>query len=57
MEKSSADAMFASAGDVLGTLVDRAVTAAACDETSESNSIRVEPDTVATLTELPLMAS
>ena len=49
--------MFASAADVLGTLVDRAVTAAACDETSESNSIRVEPDTVATLTELPLMAS
>ena len=53
MEKSSADAMFASAADVLSTLVDRAVTAAACGETSESKSIRVEPDTVATLTDIP----
>jgi flagellar motor switch protein FliN/FliY len=53
VEKSSADAMFASAADVLGTLVDRAATAAACDERSEENSIRVEPETVATLTEIP----
>ncbi len=53
MEKSSADAMFASAADVLGTLVDRAVTAAACDESSSDNSIRIEPETVATLTEIP----
>jgi flagellar motor switch protein FliN len=53
VEKSSADAMFASAADVLGTLVDRAVTAAACDESSSDNSIRIEPETVATLTEIP----
>ncbi|MGD0474077.1 MAG: flagellar motor switch protein FliN [Candidatus Velthaea sp.] len=53
MEKSSADAMFASAADVLGTLVDRAVTAAPCEGRSEDNSIRVDPLTVATLTEIP----
>ncbi len=39
MEKSSADAMFASAADVLGTLVDRAVTAAGCDQTSNYNTV------------------
>lgn len=53
MQKTSADAMFASAADVLGTLVDRGVVAAACDEASEDGSIRVEPETVATLTEIP----
>jgi flagellar motor switch protein FliN/FliY len=53
VEKSSADAMFASAADVLGTLVDRAVTPAACTQSSDENSIRVEPQTVATLTEIP----
>jgi flagellar motor switch protein FliN len=56
VEKSSADAMFASAADVLGTLVDRAVTAAACEESSGDSSIRVEPQTVATLTEIPSAA-
>ena len=45
--------MFASAADVLGTLVDRGVVAAACDEVSEDGSIRVEAETVATLTEIP----
>src|SRR5450755_3471447 len=45
--------MFASAADVLGTLVDRGVVAAACDEASEDGSILVEPETVATLTEIP----
>ena len=53
MEKSSADAMFASAADVLGTLVDRAVTVAPCDSSTGDASIRVEPATVATLTEIP----
>jgi flagellar motor switch protein FliN len=53
VQKTSADAMFASAADVLGTLVDRGVVAAACDEASEDGSIRVEPETVATLTEIP----
>jgi flagellar motor switch protein FliN len=53
VQKTSADAMFASAADVLGTLVDRGVVAAACDEASEDGSIRVEAETVATLTEIP----
>jgi flagellar motor switch protein FliN len=53
VEKTSADAMFASAADVLGTLVDRAVTAASCEQRSDESSIRVEPQTVATLTEIP----
>ena len=53
MEKSSADAMFASAADVLGTLVDRAVTAAGCTQSSDESSIRVEPQTVVTLTDIP----
>jgi len=53
VEKSSADAMFASAADVLGTLVDRAVTAAACTQSSDGSSIRVEAQMVATLTEIP----
>lgn len=53
MEKTSADAMFASAAEVLGTLVDRAVTATACDSAPGEASIRVEPERVATLTEIP----
>ncbi len=53
MEKTSADAMFASAAEVLGTLVDRAVTAAPCESSTNEASIRVEPQTVATLTEIP----
>jgi flagellar motor switch protein FliN len=53
VEKSSADAMFASAASVLGTLVDRAVTAAPSETGARDGSIRVEADTVATLTEIP----
>jgi len=45
--------MFASAAEVLGTLLDRAVTAAPCRSTSSESSIRVESDRVATLTEIP----
>ncbi len=53
MEKSSADAMFASATGVLGALVDRVVTAGPCESSSGDSSIRIEPDTVATVTEIP----
>ncbi len=53
MEKTSADAMFASAAEVLGTLVDRAVTASACEAAAGDASIRVEPARVATVTEIP----
>jgi flagellar motor switch protein FliN/FliY len=53
VDKSSADAMFASAADVLGTLVTREVTAGACEAAAGDSSIRVEPETVATLTEIP----
>jgi flagellar motor switch protein FliN/FliY len=56
VEKSSADAMFASAAEVLGTLVDRAVTAAACEAAPKDVSIRVEAETVTTLTEIPSAA-
>jgi flagellar motor switch protein FliN len=53
VEKISADAMFASAAEVLGTLVDRTVSASASEAGSTETSIRVEPETVATLTEVP----
>jgi flagellar motor switch protein FliN/FliY len=53
VDKSSADAMFASAAEVLGTLVDRAVTATAGEATANDASIRVLPELVATLTEIP----
>lgn len=53
MEQTSADSMFASAADVLGTLVDRAVTAAACESSTSDGSIKVEPAIVATLTTIP----
>jgi flagellar motor switch protein FliN len=53
VEKSNADAMFASAAEVLGTLVDRAVTVAPCQAAATESSIRVESEQVATLTEIP----
>jgi len=53
VEKSSADAMFGSAAEVLGTLVDRVVTTAACEVKTTETSIRVESERVATLTEIP----
>lgn len=53
MEQSSADAMFASAAEVLGTLVDRAVTAGPSTTESSETSIRIEAESVATLTRIP----
>ncbi len=53
MEQSSAEAMFASAAEVLGTLVDRTVTVGATEAASSDASVRVEPERVATLTEIP----
>ncbi len=53
MQQSSADAMFGSAADVLGTLVDRAVTAGPSTPAASESSIRVEAEKVATLTEIP----
>jgi flagellar motor switch protein FliN len=53
LEKTSADAMFGSAAEVLGTLIDRTVTAAPCESLDSEGSIRVEPEIVATLTEIP----
>jgi flagellar motor switch protein FliN len=53
VEQTSADSMIASAADVLGTLVDRAVVAGPSQADTTSTSIRVEPETVATLTEIP----
>jgi flagellar motor switch protein FliN/FliY len=53
VDKSNADAMFGSAAEVLGTLVDRVVTAAECETATSDASIRVESDRVATLTEIP----
>ncbi len=48
-----ADAMFASAADVLGTLAGRTVAAGTSVEAEGDSSIRVEPNTVATLTRIP----
>jgi flagellar motor switch protein FliN/FliY len=53
VDNSNADAMFGSAAEVLGTLVDRVVTATACETGTSDASIRVEADRVATLTEIP----
>jgi flagellar motor switch protein FliN/FliY len=53
VEQSSAEAMFASAAEVLGTLVDRTVTVGATEAASSDASVRVEPERVATLTEIP----
>jgi flagellar motor switch protein FliN len=48
-----ADAMFASAAGVLGTLAGRAVDAGASSRTDSDGSIRVESDIVATVTRVP----
>ena len=48
-----ADAMFASAANVLGTLAGRAVAAGKSARTASESSIRVEPDVVATVTRIP----
>ena len=47
------DAMFASAAAVLATLVDRTVNAGSTEEAKSESSIRVEADTVATMTSIP----
>jgi flagellar motor switch protein FliN len=48
-----ADAMFASAAGVLGTLAGRTVTAGSAAGGRGEASIRVEPDTIATVTRIP----
>lgn len=48
-----ADAMFASAASVLGTLAGRGVTAGASKCTQSDGSIRIDPDVVATVTRVP----
>jgi flagellar motor switch protein FliN len=48
-----ADAMFASAASVLGTLAGRTATASAATSAQSETSIRVEPDVVATVTRIP----
>ncbi len=48
-----AEAMFASAASVLGTLAGRTVTAGAATRSESDGSIRVEPDIVATVTRIP----
>jgi flagellar motor switch protein FliN len=48
-----ADAMFASAASVLGTLAGRAVAAGASKRTQSDGSIRIDPDVVATVTRIP----
>lgn len=53
MDKSIAEAMFASAAGVLSTLVDRAVTAGPTAESESEASIRIAPETVATITQIP----
>jgi flagellar motor switch protein FliN len=50
---SVADAMFASAASVLGTLAGRTVAAGGAARTQSDASIRIEPDVVATLTRVP----
>ena len=53
MDKRIVEAMFASAAGVLSTLVDRAVNAGPASETSGDASIRIEPEIVATITQIP----
>ncbi|GAC1404472.1 MAG: hypothetical protein NVSMB64_07770 [Candidatus Velthaea sp.] len=53
MDKSMAEAMFASAAGVLSTLVDRTVNAGPSAEATGDASIRIEPEIVATLTQIP----
>ncbi|MBV8750830.1 MAG: flagellar motor switch protein FliN [Candidatus Eremiobacteraeota bacterium] len=48
-----ADAMFASAASVLGTLAGRTVAAGPSRRTQSESSIRIEPDVVATVTRIP----
>jgi flagellar motor switch protein FliN len=48
-----ADAMFASAASVLGTLAGRAVSAGRSQRTASEASIRIDPDVVATVTRIP----
>jgi flagellar motor switch protein FliN/FliY len=48
-----ADAMFASAAGVLGTLAGRGVTAGAAKRTQSDGSIRIDADVVATVTRIP----
>lgn len=51
--QSIADAMFASAASVLGTLAGRAVAAGDSRRAQNDGSIRIEPDVVATVTRIP----
>jgi len=53
VNKSIAEAMFASAAGVLSTLVDRTVSAGPSAEANADSSIRIESDIVATITEVP----
>lgn len=53
MDKRIADAMFASAAGVLSTLVDRTVTAGPSADGESDASIRIDSDTVATITTIP----
>jgi len=53
VNKSIAEAMFASAAGVLSTLVDRTVSAGPSAEANADSSIRMESDIVATITEVP----
>ncbi|MBV9409813.1 MAG: flagellar motor switch protein FliN [Candidatus Eremiobacteraeota bacterium] len=48
-----ADAMFASAASVLGTLAGRTVAAGVAARSESEASIRIEPDVVATVTRIP----
>jgi flagellar motor switch protein FliN len=48
-----ADAMFASAANVLGTLAGRTVAAGKSARTASESSIRVDPEVVATVTRIP----
>ena len=48
-----ADAMFASAASVLGTLAGRAVTPGASARAESEASIRIDPEVVATVTRIP----
>ena len=48
-----ADAMFASAASVLGTLAGRAVAAGRSQRTESEGSIRIDPEIVATVTRIP----
>jgi len=48
-----ADAMFASAAGVLGTLAGRTVAAGTAVRTESDSSIRIDPDVVATVTRVP----